>query len=170
MTSSDIRIREATPDDYAVVAEMHYPVWRSSWAGILMPPLLDILGPAKRWVADVYPQTLSRRGWSMWIAECGGRPLGVAIFGPDPDDPEALQIDALYIAEENQRHGIGALLLEKALSTYSSGDVILWCAEGNTKAHRFYEKHNFQRDGRTLDWEPLPGIKVAHVGYRLRRR
>lgn len=170
MESSDIRIREAAPEDYAAVADMHYPVWRRSWAGILTPPLLDILGPAQRWVADVYPQTLSRRGWSMWIAERGGRPLGVAIFGPDPDDPDALQIDALYIAEENQRHGIGARLLEKALSTHDSGDVILWCAEGNGKARRFYEKNNFRPDGRTLDWEPLPGIRVAHVGYRLRRR
>jgi GNAT superfamily N-acetyltransferase len=168
--SSDIRIREATPDDYPGVADMHYPVWRRSWAGILIPSLLDILGPAKRWVADVYPQTLSRPGWSMWIAERGGRPLGVAIFGPDADDPAALQIDALYVADENQRHGIGTRLLETALHTRPSGDVILWAAESNAKAHRFYEKHDFRRDGRTLDWEPLPGVKVAHVGYRLRRR
>ena len=48
-----------------------------------MRPLLDMLGPPKRWVAEVYPQNLSRRGWRMWVAESGGRTLGVAIFGPD---------------------------------------------------------------------------------------
>jgi RimJ/RimL family protein N-acetyltransferase len=48
--------------------------------------------------------------------------------------------------------------------------VILWAAVQNDKARRFYEKNNFRVDGRTLDWEPLPGIKVAHVGYRLTRR
>lgn len=170
MQPSDIRIRQATPDDFADVAEMHYPVWRRSWAGILSAPLLDILGPAKRWVADVYPETLDRRGWSMWIAESGDRTLGVAIFGPDPDDPSALQIDALYIAEDNQRHGIGGRLLEHAMSSHPRGDVILWCAERNAKARRFYEKNDFRQDGRTLDWEPLPGIKVAHLGYRLRRQ
>jgi GNAT superfamily N-acetyltransferase len=170
VTSSDIRIREATRDDFADVAEMHYPVWRQSWAGILSPPLLDILGPAKRWVAEVYPQTLDRRGWHMWIAESGGRTLGVAIFGPDPDAPDELQIDALYVAEESQRHGVGARLLDEVLRACPSGDVILWCAEKNDKARRFYEKNNFQADGRTLDWEPLPGMKVAHRGYRLRRR
>src|SRR5262249_4037230 len=121
-------------------------------------------------VAEIYPKTLNRRGWSMWIAESGGQTLGVAIFGPDPEHPDELQIDALYIADENQRHGIGGLLLEKALSTYPSGDVILWCAERNRKARRFYEKNKFHQDGRTLDWEPLPGIQVAHVGYRLTRR
>ena len=83
MEALDIRIREATPDDFADVAEMHYPVWRRSWAGILTPPLLDILGPPKRWVAEIYPNTLNRRGWRMWVAESSGRTLGVAIFRHD---------------------------------------------------------------------------------------
>jgi ribosomal protein S18 acetylase RimI-like enzyme len=166
----DIRIREATPDDFADVAEMHHPVWRRSWAGILTPPLLDILGPPKRWVAEIYPNTLNRRGWRMWVAESGGRTLGVAIFGPDADERDAVQIDALYIADESQRHGIGGRLLDEILSAHPSCDVILWAAVENDKARRFYEKNNFRVDGRTLDWEPLPGIKVAHVGYRLRRR
>jgi GNAT superfamily N-acetyltransferase len=167
--SSDVTIREATPGDFHDVAAMHYPVWRRSWAGILSPPLLDILGPAKRWVAEIYPKTLDRPGWSMWIAESGRHTLGVAIFGPDSDAPDDLQIDALYIADESQRHGIGGRLLDEVLSARPSGDVILWCAEKNNKARRFYEKNNFRLDGRTLDWEPLPGVKVAHVGYRLTR-
>ena len=170
MTSSDIRIRQAEPTDFPEVAEMHYAVWRRSWAGILTAPVLDILGPAKRWAADVYPQTLNRDGWSMWVAESGGRAVGVAIFGPDVANPDEVQIDALYIAEQSQRHGVGGLLLEKVLSLNPSNDVILWCAERNAKARCFYEKNHFHADGRTLVWEPLPGIRVDHDGYRLRRR
>lgn len=167
---SDIRIRQATRADYPDVAEMHYPVWRQSWYGVLTTPLLDILGPARRWVADVYPQSLERSGWSMWIAEAGGKPLGVAIFGPATDEPGSVQLDALYVSEDSQRLGVGGLLLETVLDTMPSGDVILWVAVNNTKARRFYEKQDFRADGRTLDWEPLPGIRVAHVGYRLTRR
>ena len=170
MEASDITIREAKPDDYARVAEMHYPVWRRSWTGILAPPLLDILGPPARWVAETYPQSLSRPGWSMWIAESGGRTIGVTIFGPDSADPDRLLIDALYIAEENQRHGVGGRLLDEVVGWHPSGDVVLWCAEKNGRARRFYEKKNFRIDGRTLDWEPLPGVIVPHVGYRLMRR
>jgi GNAT superfamily N-acetyltransferase len=170
VTSSDIRIREANPDDYVDVAEMHYPVWRRSWTGILMPPLLDILGPARRWVAEIYPQSLNREGWGMWIAESDGRTIGVTIFGPDSADPDHLLIDALYVTEESQRHGVGGRLLDTAMGTRASGDVVLWCAETNGRARRFYENRNFRIDGRTLDWEPLPGVIVPHVGYRLTRR
>jgi GNAT superfamily N-acetyltransferase len=170
VTDSDIRIREAKPDDYADVAEMHYPVWRRSWTGILAPPLLDILGTPKRWAAEIYPQSLNRTGWSMWIAESAGRTVGVTIFGPDSDAPDRLLIDALYVTEESQRLGVGGHLLETAMSTYPSGDVVLWCAVENGRARSFYEKRNFRIDGRTLDWEPLPGVIVPHVGYRFTRR
>ena len=170
MTSGGITIRAATKDDFPRVARMHYAVWRRSWAGILIKPLLGILGPARRWATEVYPQNLSRPGWAMWIAESGGQPVGVVIFGPDEAEPESTQVDALYIQDDRQRGGIGGLLLEAVLSERPSGDVILWCAEQNAKGRRFYEKNGFSADGRTLDWEPLPGITVAHIGYRLSRR
>ncbi len=169
MTSGDIRIRAAEPADFADVADMHYSVWRRSWNGIVAAPVLDLLGTPQRWVSEIYPQSLNRTGWSMWIAESDGQTLGVTIFGPDAANPDHLEIDALYVAEASQQHGIGGLLLDKALSSNPSGDVILWCAEKNGKARRFYEKRNFRIDGRTLDWQPLPGVSVAHLGYRFVR-
>lgn len=149
---------------------MHYPVWRQSWNGVVTTYLLDLLGPAQRWATVVYPEILRRRGWSMWIAESGGQTLGMIMFGPDAAHPGHVQIDSLYVAEGSQRHGIGGLLLNQAVDSNPSSDVILWCAEVNTKGRRFYEKNDFHVDGRTLDWEPLPSVRVPHVGYRLRRR
>lgn len=170
MNDSDPTIRQATPSDFGRVADMHYPAWRRSWNGILIAPLLDILGPARRWAADIYPQNLSRPGWSMWIAESGDRVAGVTIFGPDPAAPGRLQIDALYVAEDCQGRGLGGRLLDTALCTLPSADVVLWCAEQNDRARNFYENRQFRLDGRTLDWEPLAGVRVPHVGYTLRRR
>jgi GNAT superfamily N-acetyltransferase len=167
--ASDIRIREAKPSDFAKVAEMHYPVWRQSWAGILADYMLDILGTPKHWATQTYPENLSRGGWTMWIAESGGKILGMTMFGPDRASPDQLQIDALYTAQEGQRLGIGGRLLNKAVRSNPSGDVILWCADKNHKARQFYEKNNFQLDGRTFVWKPLPGVTVPHVGYRLSR-
>ncbi|OBJ73967.1 GNAT family N-acetyltransferase [Mycobacterium colombiense] len=166
---ADITIREATPTDFADVAAMHYPVWRQSWSGVLPAEVLDVLTSPKRWAVLLYPRDLSRPGWRMWVAEAGGQLLGMTIFGPDPDDPERLELDALYISQASQRHGVGGLLLAKALNS-DPRDVVLWCAEANGVARRFYEKNGFHLDGRTLDWEPVPGVKVPHLGYRLRRR
>ncbi|WP_421840820.1 GNAT family N-acetyltransferase [Mycobacterium sp.] len=169
MKTSDITIREAQRVDFTSVAEMHYPVWRQSWTGILTTAVLDLLGPASRWAAEFYPQSLSRTGWAMWIAESDGKTLGMSIFGPEPAYDNRIHIDALYIAEESQRHGIGSRLLNAALLLNPEKDLILWCAEKNDKARRFYEQQNFHVDGRTFTWNPLPGVNVAHVGYRLYR-
>ena len=166
---SDITIRQAKPADFAKVADMHYPVWRQSWSGILADYLLDMLGTPKRWATETYPQDLSRRGWSMWIAESGGKTLGMTMFGPDAANPNQLQIDALYTAEETYRLGIGGRLLDKAVRSNPTGDVILWCAEKNHKAREFYQRKNFRLDGRTFIWKPLPGVTVPHLGYRLCR-
>lgn len=167
---ADIIIRQATPDDFAPVAEMHYLVWRRSWEGVLPADALDGLTTPTRWAVLLYPSSVSRRGWSMWLAEAAGAPLGMTLFGPDPQDPTRIELDALYIAAPCQRQGIGVRLLDKVRSAAGARDIVLWCAEANGLARRFYEKNDFRPDGRTLDWEPVPGLRVAHLGYRLTRR
>jgi GNAT superfamily N-acetyltransferase len=167
--SADIRIRAAKPKDFARVAEMQYPVWRQSWSGILPDHILDSIASPKLWATLSYAENLNRPGWSMWIAESGGKTLGMTIFGPDFENPDRVVLDALYTAEEGHHLGIGGRLLNKALRSNPSGDVILWCAEKNRTAREFYEKKNFQLDGRTFIWQPLAGVKVPHVGYRLYR-
>jgi GNAT superfamily N-acetyltransferase len=167
--SGDVKIRRAGPDDYAKVAEMHYPVWRKSWSGIVEDFVLDIITTPEIWVKVAYPEELSKPGWSMWVAERGTKKLGMTIFGPHTGHPDQVQIEALYAADESRGLGIGARLLQKALRSNPSSDVILWCAEKNSKARKFYEDNNFQLDGRSFVWRPLPGVEVPHVGYRLYR-
>ncbi|WP_076245085.1 GNAT family N-acetyltransferase, partial [Mycobacterium sp. SP-6446] len=79
----------------------------------------------RRWATETYPQDLSRPGWSMWIAAADGKTIGVTIFGPDEANPEDLQIDALYTAEESQRRGIGTRLLDTAVRANPCGEAIL---------------------------------------------
>nr|WP_084187882.1 GNAT family N-acetyltransferase [Mycobacterium paraffinicum] len=149
---------------------MHYPVWRQSWAGMLADSTLDVLGSARRWAILAYPRILQRRHWSMWLAESGSATIGMTIFGPDPANPKQIELDSLYVAAESQGRGVGARLLATALRESPLGDVVLWCAEHNTRARGFYERNGFHPDGRTRNWEPLPGVSVTHLGYRLSRR
>jgi GNAT superfamily N-acetyltransferase len=164
--SPNVTIRRAEPGDFEKVAQMHYPVWRQSCRGIIHEFMLDLIATPKFWVEVSYPDALGRPGWSMWIAESAGTPLGMTVFGPDGEEPDALKIEALYVAEDARGLGIGVRLLNRAVCAHPSGDVILWCAERNDGARNFYEYHDFHVDGRTYIWEPLPGVSVAHVGYR----
>ncbi|MGC2652973.1 MAG: GNAT family N-acetyltransferase [Mycobacterium sp.] len=164
-----VEIREARLQEYRRVAQMHYRAWRQSYSGILPPVLLDLFDDPLHWADNVYPEKLSQPGWAMWLAESGGAPVGVSIVGPAPDRPDRLEIDALYVTPECQRQRVGTLLLADAITAHPGGDVVLWCAEKNHRARRFYEAKGFQLDGRTLDWKPIPDIAVPQVGYILKR-
>ncbi len=162
-------MRQAGPEDYADVVEMHYPSWRESYRGILTPELLDLFD-RRTWVTQDYPQRLMRPGWQMWLAESDGQLLGMCIFGPEQDSPDLLEIDSLYVALGSHRQGVGRLLLDHAVASHTAGDIITWCAERNFRARRFYEKVGFERDGRVYNWTLVPGVLDApQIGYRLRR-
>jgi GNAT superfamily N-acetyltransferase len=166
--STDVKIRRAAPKDFAKVADMHFPVWKLSWEGIVEDYLLEVMATPKFWAEVRYPEAVNRLGWGMWIAEARNKILGMTIYGPDPDVDGAVQIDALYTAQEAQKLGIGVRLLNKALRSDPSKDVVLWCADKNDSARKFYERNGFEPDGRTKLWKPLPGLSIPHVGYRHR--
>ncbi|MCV7163415.1 GNAT family N-acetyltransferase [Mycobacterium stomatepiae] len=148
---------------------MHYPVWRRSFAGILEDHLLDLIATPKLWATVKYPEALHQPGWGMWVAEARHKLLGMTVFGPDASNTDDVQIDALYTADEAKGLGVGVRLLNKAVRASPSGEAVLWCAEKNAGARKFYEDNAFQFDDRTLIWEPLPGVTVRHVGYRRHR-
>jgi GNAT superfamily N-acetyltransferase len=167
--SGDVKIRRAGPNDFAKVAEMHYPVWRRSWNGILEDYLVDLIGSPKEWATVKYPEAVNRLDWAMWVAEARNKILGMTIFGPDTATADTVRLEALYTAEAAQNLGIGIRLLNKAVRSNPSSDVILWCAENNSAARQFYEDNEFELDGRSLLWTPLAGVSVPHVGYRRHR-
>jgi ribosomal protein S18 acetylase RimI-like enzyme len=167
MTSEGPQIRQAEERDFPEIAHMHYRVWRNTYAGAMTPEQLDMFN-AEHWVKDVYPQMV-KAGWRIWVATLEGRVAGLVIFGPSPEVPRHLEINSLYVPCDNQRHGIGGLLLETALATRSTTDAVLWCAEHNLKAQRFYEKRGFKPDGRTAIYAPAPGVQVPEVGYLCQR-
>ena len=119
MKSSDVKIRRAGPNDFAKVAEMHYPVWRQSWNGILEDYLVDVIGNAERWATVSYPEAVNRPDWGMWVAEARNKILGMTIFGPDTATADTLRLEALYTAEAAQQLGIGVRLLNKACALES---------------------------------------------------
>jgi ribosomal protein S18 acetylase RimI-like enzyme len=166
---SDFEVRQAQGEDFLAVAQIHYPVWIDSNNGVMTPFVLNWFDPPEIWPESKYRPTLSTPGWQMWIAESDGNPLGMTIFGPDPENTDLIELDSLYVATKDQ--GIGTSLLAKVLASHPSHDVVLWCSEKNQRARDYYEgeKRGFKLDGRTKIWEPFSGVQVPQVGYRLYR-
>jgi GNAT superfamily N-acetyltransferase len=165
--SGDIKIREAQQADYEKIAQMHYPVWLESYNATMAPSMTDIFVTC--WAEKEYPRKVSE-GATIMLAESGGEPVGMTIFGPDPKNPNNLHIGALYIKREKQRGGMGSALLEKALASQLLGDVTLLCGEKNYKGRAFYADKGFERDNsKDFSWEPIPGIEVLELGYTLHR-
>lgn len=163
----NFEIRRAQEEDFPSIAQMHYPVWRESNDGVMTLFVLDMFDTPETWPDKAYKPKLSRPGWAMWIAESEGQPVGVTIFGPEAANQNLVELDSLYVARKDQ--GIGSSLLAKALDSQPSDDVILWCSEENRRARGYYYNRGFRLDGRTQIWEPVLGVRVSQVGYRLNR-
>ena len=152
---------------------MHYAVWRAPTARCCATPTSTRSNPSD-WAGTVYPD-LVRDGRTILVAESDNEPVGVLIFRSDVLDPQNLEIEALYIAADRQKEGIGARLMEEAYNRRPSPRVVVACAKENWSARDFYHKKlGFQRDsgqGRDRFWEPewLPGVKVPLVWYVLDR-
>lgn len=68
----------------------------------------------------------------------------------DVNDPASLEIERIYVMSEYQGEGLGALLMEKAISTArerSKEYIWLGVWEKNDKALAFYKKHGFHKIG-----------------------
>lgn len=92
------------------------------------------------------------RGW-VSVAEVDGQVVGfVACEGGD--------LDALYVARAQRRHGVGTALLRHVQQGHAA--LALWTFQANFPAQEFYLKHGFieqkRTDGAGND-EGLPDIR-----------
>lgn len=66
----------------------------------------------------------------------------------DINDKTSLEIERIYVLKEFQNHGLGACLMEKAISTAQErGKEYIWLGvwEKNEKALGFYKRHGFYK-------------------------
>lgn len=71
----------------------------------------------------------------VWVAEAGGRPVGVMVLRDD-------WLDQLYLDAEWTGQGVGGRLLDLAKQRRPAG-LLLWAFQSNVGARRFYERHGF---------------------------
>lgn len=149
-------IRRASPKD----AEAVVGIFRESRAEA-MPwlPVLHTEAEDRAWYRE-------RLGGEAWVYELGGRTAGFALVRED-------DLDALYVAPDVQRRGIGAALFRQAQEARPGG-FGWWVFRDNVRARRFYEALDgrllYETDGagneeKTPDvryeWRPTPAEEEA---------
>ena len=149
-------IRRAAPRD----AEAVVWIFRESPAEA-MPwlPVLHTEAEDRAWYRE-------RLGGEAWVYELGGRTAGFALVRED-------DLDALYVAPDAQRRGIGAALFRQAQEARPGG-FGWWVFRDNVRARRFYESLGgrllYETDGagneeKTPDvryeWRPTPAEEAS---------
>ena len=121
-------IRPAEPRDREEIADTFIASVRALLA--FLPHLHS--DEEHRWfIGEVVP-----RDHELWVAEEGGRVVGLAAVGADT-------LGHLYVHPAYQRRGIGSALLAKTIELRPGG-FTLWTFPANEAACRFYERHGLR--------------------------
>lgn len=100
-----------------------------------------------------------------------GRIIGVALAGPDPDDPPVGHLARIYVDPTMWGAGVGTALHDAAVADLAGrgfATATLWVLEDNVRARRWYERLGWtQASGRKATFAPA-GIFDAQYVYDLR--
>jgi len=151
-------LRDARPTDAAVMADLNVRAWRAAFVGLVPEAFLDGQRAESRvryWERHL-PSAPPER---TWVAERGGRVIGLTHVGPsrDPDNPEAAELYGMYVEPEAVGTGAGGALMAAAMEWFRAGpwdEAILWTLPGDHRAARFY---------RAWGWEPDGEAKTGHI-------
>lgn len=154
-----LRLRRATADDAAWLAEFGARTFRAAYSGLIEPAELE------RYVRAHYGEALQRaeiaRPDSVVLLaivgehRCGfcwvHRPPPGAALPPCITDPTAANLSRIYVEPSRQGLGLGARLIEGAAAeARGMGAESLWLAvwQKNPRAIAFYRAHGYTEIGR----------------------
>jgi GntR family transcriptional regulator len=143
------RVRLALPSDAAAMARVFIESWKGGYRGIVADTVIDGWDETQttKWMSE---QIASKSAQTLVAELTPGDVVGFTRFGTDPDAPGGGHIYALYVAPSTSGHGIGRLLLEKALAVLdplSIRPITLWVFEENARARGLYASAGFVPDG-----------------------
>jgi GNAT superfamily N-acetyltransferase len=158
-------VRPATLDDARAIAEIRVETWRAAYVDVMPQTVLDGLDidENERW----WKQAIVAEGYAAFIAEQHGRPMGFTSVGPCRDDADLGELHTIYVRPSAWGTGAGRALMETAVVWLGVrwSEAVLWVAEDNPRARRFYEVGGWRHDGERV--ETFYGVDVTEVRYRL---
>jgi ribosomal protein S18 acetylase RimI-like enzyme len=144
--ADEIRLRMAQLGDEFGLGAVHVASWRATYRGIFPDDVLDALTveefaerQRKRILAPNPPDA------RLWVAEGPRGIVGFSVGGSARDaelPATAGEVYAIYLLPEALGRGVGRALLAQSFATLreqGKTEVVVWVAEANVRARRFYE-------------------------------
>jgi GNAT superfamily N-acetyltransferase len=136
-------IRPATDADARAIAELEVRAWRWAYTDVVAEEdMITVAERVQRWTG--------RSADGAFVAEVGGRVVGVVQVHADRDDPSAGLLHGLNVEPAAQGAGVGAALYDHAIAQLRAAGferAVLWVFEGNGHARGFYERRGWAPDG-----------------------
>jgi GNAT superfamily N-acetyltransferase len=159
----EIIVRPVRDVDAEALGRVHAQSWHETYDHLISKAALERISPkrlAELWV------NWARQGddFHMSAALVDGEIIGFVGSGParDKDAPSLRELYFIYLLEAWHGTGTGQKLFDAAVGKDES--LYLWVAEDNPRAHRFYERNGFRRDGATHT-EPFLGETLTEVRF-----
>lgn len=131
-----------------ILANIMIAAWRSGFRGILEDSVIEKYTEFSG-VKAMFSQLLASNIGTMYLARLNGQSMGLLYW---LEDSGGARIEALLTCPEAWGKGVGAALMERALSDIKAAGysaVRVWPFAENYRARRFYEKQGFLPTGQT---------------------
>lgn len=167
MTTPDLRIRRAVPDDAPALARVHMQSWAETYRGLMPDGFLAAMttGAWRERRQTLWQQTLEADQDSMLVAVRGGELVGFTSGGRADFAGYDAELFTLYLLRSAQGGGVGRALvrgLAQALASGGQRSLMLWVLDVNpTRA--FYEHLGGLMIGEKT--EPVSGGELREVAY-----
>jgi len=159
-------IRRATRDDARAIADVKIETWREAYAGVMPQAVLDGFDLDEH--ERIWARYVAADGFGVFVAEEDGRIVGFASVGPCSDAASVGELYAIYVRPGSWGIGAGLALMEAGVAWLAErwAEAVLWVAEENPRARRFYELYGWTPETTRVE-EVTPGATISVVRYRL---
>jgi RimJ/RimL family protein N-acetyltransferase len=162
-----VRVRRATLDDAAAIADVHVRTWQAAYEHVFGVERLSGVTAEQR--LPMWRQILQSGEQTAFVVESDdGSVVGWCSVGPSRDDDADGELWGIYVLSDAWGSGAATALMSagvEALRESGCRAVILWVLEDNPRARRFYEREGWVPDGERKQDEFL-GVAVTEVRYR----
>ncbi len=169
---ADIVVRDAQLTDAADIGRVHVAAWQEAYVGIMPDDFLASLDPLERatgWAEAIERDPNPAEGRRL-VVELDGQVEGIALVWRARGEAQygLGELIMINLTPKAWGTGAGTALLSACVDALfrdlGFDEAILWVAEDNARARRFYEREGWTADG-TSKSEPFGDVEITELRY-----